>query len=76
MTTRQFYFSGLSGGFLMAAGAGLVSWGAPGGGLFLVGLIITSLAVTFRFQGMRLRLPRVLSAPDMDGGSALPEAGN
>jgi hypothetical protein len=76
MTTRQFYFSGLSGGFLMAAGAGLVAGGAPGGGLVVVGLIITTLAVTFRFQGLRLPLPRLLTANAVDASPVLPEPGN
>ena len=51
MTTRQFYFSGLTGGFLMVAGAGLISVGVAGGGLFLVGAAISVLAIVFRFQG-------------------------
>jgi hypothetical protein len=60
ITSRQFYFSAVTGGVLMAAGAGLVSVGFAGGGLFLVGAAISALAVAFRFRGrMRLVLQRV-----------------
>jgi hypothetical protein len=72
MTNRQFYFSGLTGGFLMAAGAALVSLGVAAGGLFLVGAAVTGLAVAFRFQGRQL--PAMLRLPVRDAarGSTQP----
>jgi hypothetical protein len=73
MTNRQFYFSGLTGGFLMAAGGGLVSLGVAAGGLFLVGAAITGLTVAFRFQG--LQLPALLRMPVRDTGQSRTQPG-
>ena len=73
MTNRQFYFSGLTGGFLMAAGAALMSLGVAAGGLFLVGAAVTALAVSFRFQGRQL--PALLRVPVSDAGRGRTQPG-
>ena len=73
MTNRQFYFSGLTGGFLMAAGAALVSLGVASGGLFLVGAAVTGLAVAFRFQGRQL--PALLRIPAREAGRVRTQPG-
>ncbi len=73
MTNRQFYFSGLTGGFLMAAGAALVSLGVAAGGLFLVGAAVTGLAVTFRFRGRQL--PALVRIPARMAGRARTQPG-
>ena len=67
ISTRQFYFSGLTGGFLMTAGASLLSVGVAGGVLFIVGAGITALSVAFRFQGRALpALQRLAIGRDQD----------
>jgi hypothetical protein len=73
MTNRQFYFSVLTGGFLMVAGAVLVSLGVAAGGLFLVGAAVSGLAVAFRFQGRQL--PALLRVPVRDAGDGRTQPG-
>ena len=73
MTTRQFYFSGLTGAFLMTASALLVSLGVAAGGLFLVGAAITGLALAFRLQDRPV--PALLRLPFRGAGRSRVQPG-
>lgn len=53
ITRRQFHFSCATGLGLLTAGAALAATGAAGWGLFWVGGIITTLAVSARVQALR-----------------------
>ena len=50
MTTRQFYFSGLTGLALCISGAALASAGVASWGLFWVGAAITGISLGFRLR--------------------------
>ena len=74
MTTRQFYFSSLTGVVLMVLGTGLSSQGIAGGGLFLVGSGILGLAVSFRLRGRVAPLLQRMAFVRRDDIPAMPEA--
>ncbi len=74
MTTRQFYFSSLTGTFLMALAVGLSSLDVAGGGLFLVGAGILALAVSYRLGDRIAPAMQRIAFVRRDNMAVLPEA--